>query len=276
MGYKMEELVPIVAKLSEKYTHHESSSITYEKAQELMEAVLYCIAEAEKSGGEAALMEQDVPAEKAYEIGLTYVEEKVKRALALYNELSQDFCFYDNRCLYETFAKGIPEFFKWYDVKFAPQNTILTLDYPVLKNLSGETGIDRIYEYIKCLRLEQTFLRKFPEAYVMETLDRCLVRFAGKYRVNHREMIENICELVWTSMVPHILLGRPLNDMEISVEEEKKIIEICRQEDAGAKLEMVMNQFLENYYEDGRELGEYFSGLADTILTRLKYLNIIE
>ena len=32
MDYEMEELVPIVGKLAEKYTAHESTSITYEKA----------------------------------------------------------------------------------------------------------------------------------------------------------------------------------------------------------------------------------------------------
>ena len=37
----MEELVPIVGKLAEKYTSHESTSITYEKAEQLMGAVLY-------------------------------------------------------------------------------------------------------------------------------------------------------------------------------------------------------------------------------------------
>ena len=46
MEYEIEELVPIVATLAEKYTSKESSSITYEKAQQLMEAVLYCICEA--------------------------------------------------------------------------------------------------------------------------------------------------------------------------------------------------------------------------------------
>lgn len=46
MEYEIEELVPIVATLAEKYTSKESSSITYEKAQQLMEAVLYCIREA--------------------------------------------------------------------------------------------------------------------------------------------------------------------------------------------------------------------------------------
>ena len=33
MDYEMEELVPIVGKLAEKYTSHESTSITCEKAE---------------------------------------------------------------------------------------------------------------------------------------------------------------------------------------------------------------------------------------------------
>ena len=39
-GYEMEELVPIVAKLAEQYTGHESTSVTYEKANQLMTACL--------------------------------------------------------------------------------------------------------------------------------------------------------------------------------------------------------------------------------------------
>ena len=48
MDYGMSELVPIVGKLAEKYTGHEHTSISYEKAEQLMEAVLYCICETEK------------------------------------------------------------------------------------------------------------------------------------------------------------------------------------------------------------------------------------
>ena len=47
MHYEMEELVPIVGRLAQKYTANESTSVTYEKAEQLMEAVLYCIHEAE-------------------------------------------------------------------------------------------------------------------------------------------------------------------------------------------------------------------------------------
>ena len=37
MDYEMEELVPIVGKLAEKYTAHESTSITYKKRNSLWE-----------------------------------------------------------------------------------------------------------------------------------------------------------------------------------------------------------------------------------------------
>lgn len=86
-----------------------------------------------------------------------------------------------SRYLYE----GASAFFQYYDVKYEPQNTMITLDYPVLKDLSGYTGIDRIYEYILCLKEEQAFLAGFPEDYVEGIL--------SQYDKRYETMIENIC-----------------------------------------------------------------------------------
>lgn len=44
-GYGLEEILPVVIYLTNKYTSGESSSVPYEKAEMLMEAVLYCIRE---------------------------------------------------------------------------------------------------------------------------------------------------------------------------------------------------------------------------------------
>ena len=136
MDYEMEELVPIVGKLAEKYTSHESTSITYEKAEQLMGAVLYCIHELWESSGNAPSLNKKLSAQRAYEMGAAYVREKTGKALDLYNRILPEFCHYENKCLYDIFVKGIPEFFKWYDIQFEPQNTILTLDYPLLKDIS--------------------------------------------------------------------------------------------------------------------------------------------
>ena len=115
MDYEMEELVPVVRKLAEKYTGHESTSVTYETAEQLMGAVLYCIAKLqEKYAGLPALSER-IPAQKAYDIGAEYVKEKTEEALKRYNEMLSEFCHYENQCLYDTFVKGMPAFFKKYN-----------------------------------------------------------------------------------------------------------------------------------------------------------------
>ena len=187
MNYEMEELLPVVAELANKYTGSESTSVTYEKAEQLMEAVLYCIDHMKKTSGYVPESREKLPARQAYEIGYNCVAEKVKNALCIYHEILPEFDSYGNQCLYDTFIKGIPEFFKWYDIKFNPRETILTLDYPVSVDLSGYEGVDRIYEYLCCIRREQAFLKKFSRNDVVDSLRR--------YHSHYEELIENVCEL---------------------------------------------------------------------------------
>lgn len=200
LNYQMEELVSIVSKLAHKLTGGESSSITYEKAQQLMEAVLYCIREWEgqqeeevsakcQGNGELQVVGQaHIPAEQAYELGLACVTKKVKLSLALYNKIMETFDSYGNHCLHDTMVKGMPEFFKRYDVKFAPQNTILTLDYPVTEDLRKYTGVDAIWEYLCCIRAEQRYLGQLPKSFVVESLK--------SYCEDYEDMIENLRQIV--------------------------------------------------------------------------------
>ena len=45
MNYEPKELLPIVAELAEKYVGCDSTSISYETAQMLMEGIIYCLEE---------------------------------------------------------------------------------------------------------------------------------------------------------------------------------------------------------------------------------------
>lgn len=209
---QMEELLPIVGKLAQKYTAGESTSVTYEKAQQLMGAVLYCIHEAEGDNQNAPAEKQDmqteemdetgvverkeqgVSIEEMYETGVAKVVEKTKRALALYNEMLPEFDAYENRCLHDTFVKELPEFFKWYDAKFEPQNTVVMLDYPVREDLSDLEGIDKIEAYINCLNREQKFLSMFPRKEVIAIL--------RNYSSEYRDMVENLGSIVQAAAPP--------------------------------------------------------------------------
>ena len=265
MDYEMEELVPIVGKLAEKYTSHESTSITYEKAEQLMGAVLYCIHELWESSGNAPSLNKKLSAQRAYEMGAAYVREKTGKALDLYNRILPEFCHYENKCLYDTFVKGIPEFFKWYDIQFEPQNTILTLDYPVLKDISGYAGIDKIFEYIKCIGLEQKFLKSFPAGYVTNIL--------FKIDRNWKESMDNICETVFTYVTGHILTGKSLVEFELEQTDYLYMQELFIQVALGdikKRLESALEIIIKNYYEDDRELLNYLSSAIGGIVVRLK------
>ena len=265
MGYEMEELVPIVGKLAEKYTAHESSAITYEKAEQLMEAVLYCIHEFEQHGEHSITSAEGISAQQAYETGVVYVEEKTKRALNLYNEMLPEFAYYGNRCLYDTFINGLPEFFKWYDIRFEPQNTILTLDYPVLKDISGYAGIDKIYEFLVCIRLEQRFLNAFPEDYVISVL--------SKYNRQYKSMLDNICEIVFTAVVGHVLAGKPLSELDFEEKDYLHIQKMLTQTgfcDINKQLDNASKAFVQKYCDDNIDLLEYLRGAVDGIVVRLR------
>ena len=244
MNFSVEELLPVVGKLAEKYTGWESTSITYEKAEQLMEAVLYCIREMDGQR-EGLVSQEKMSAEMAYELGYQCVVEKVKETLDLYHKILPDFSFYENRCLRDTFLKGIPEFFRWYDVKFEPQNTILTLDYPVLVDLSGCSGIDRIHKYLACIHVEQKFLQRFPEEEVIHILSR--------YNKHHRDMIENICDFVLLDIAKKMVA-------EAGLTGEQEIKDFLRS---------VVPRLVQEYYGGDEDLCDYLSHGMDNVITRI-------
>ncbi len=167
--YEMEELLPLVKKMVAKYTSNESSSVTYEKARQLMGAIIYSIEHFEV--GERNLITSNVlPVEEVYRRGFEAVVEKVIKTKEKYNDLMGFFDHYENRNYRDTVEKAIPGFFIHYDARFAPTENIITMDYPIF-NLDMELeGIDMIAQYIDAIYKEQLFLMKFPREYVISEL----------------------------------------------------------------------------------------------------------
>lgn len=192
------ELIPIVAELADKYTGKESTSVSEETAKMLMEAVCYCIREAESEN------EPFQTAQEAYEKGYALVCEKRKRAEKLYQMIISRFQAYENKAYYDTIIKGMPAFFLRYNPKFKPQDEILTLDYPLLSDDFTLTGVDRIYDYLLKIRLEQRFLGKLPVEMVRQCLE--------DYWTGYEELFINICQVVLRSILKRMLKKEQGND----------------------------------------------------------------
>lgn len=188
MNFEMEELLAIVFLLVRKYTSNESTSVSYEKARQLMRAVTFCIEEAEKTDSKELVVLGKQSAQEMYQRGYELVCEKTKMALELYHQIMERFSSYRNQALYDTVVQGFPKFFQYYDPKFQPQNRILTLDYPTLRSVEDLEGIDAIYQYLVYIQKEQEFLAEFPEQYVEEAL--------LDYHENYEELFINIPSVV--------------------------------------------------------------------------------
>ena len=267
MDYQMEELLPIVSELAQKYAGYESTSITYEKAQLLMEAVLFCLNEYNSSATDS-LVQRDISVKEQYSIGAKLLFEKVENIRKIFNEISFQFEDFGVKCLYDTVQKGIPQFLKWYDIKFCPQNTILTLDYPLLIDCSFLTGADAVYKYIRAIQTEQIFLRKFDKNYVMLVLE--------KYNSEYSDMIENICSIVLTNIIGHIAIKKPLNDIDFLYEEYLQLSKIF----AGKSISDIENvvkdlikKIVSQFYENDMDMLEYLCYETNNIAVRIYTAN---
>ena len=246
MEYTMEELLPLVSKLSEKYTSKESTSITYEAAQMLMAAVLYCLKEEEASP--EAESANDITTEMVsetqaknlalrYQRGYEKVVAKTRAAKELYHQIIGDFRSYGNIACQDVMVSGMPEFFRRYDARFKPQDHLLTLDYPTLIPVYHLCGIDAIYQYLRYIQLEQLFLAKLPESFVSNVLNH--------YSISHRELLVNVAGIVWRA----VLRDKVVNDAL----PEKSCQELEQE------LTWLSRQLVEEQYDDREDLLAYLS-----------------
>lgn len=210
MDYKMEELIPIVADLAKKYAGYDNTSVTYETAQNLMQGVIYCLNECENSEMNH-LSPKNLSVMEQYQTGKQLVLDKTGRVLKIYNEMTAYFDDYNVICLHDTVQNGIPAFLKWYDANYFPQNTILTLDYPILENIQSLCGIDAIYKFLCAVQTEQKFLKQFDRNYIISVLTEAVPDYTN--------MIENICRIVFLNTIGHLVIGKPFFDSGFSLEE---------------------------------------------------------
>lgn len=269
MSFETEELMPIVAELADKYTGKESTSITYEKARQLMEAVLYCIHEYEgdgEKGQELLSMDGKSVAKRAYSLGYEAVLKKVKETQILYNEIIPDFKYYENRCYFDTFAKGISSFFLYYDPRFQPQNHILTLDYPVLYPVYTLQGIDAISAFVKCVSLEQVFLGKLPDEYVLHVL--------RAYSPDQGELIINLAGIVLRNILGCLMAGKRVNTQGYTPWELERLINyVNRNNTVSLEQEMkgLVDELLQSGYDGLEELGDYLKTDLHDFCYELRY-----
>ncbi len=215
MEFTLEELLPLLQKRVRKYTSNDSTSVPYETAREILSSILYCIAAYDRhlqSTGHA-LSTEDVPAaEICFQQGLALEKEKLKSAKILLARLQKHRLPIPMGAYQDTLMKGIPEFFPFYDVDYKASLDGGTIDYPLLVPQAPDlSGIDLIYDYLKHLQAEETFLGCFSLRAV-----RTLLR---NYAADYQQLLLNICSLVFPVSLSCVLLNLPVHNLVLTQED---------------------------------------------------------
>ena len=265
-GYELEELLPVAAWLTDKYTSKESSSVTYETAAALMEAVCYCIQECFSQNTNGILSaEKGIHARQAYEKGYLNVLEKAGKAKELYEKLIVDFEDYGCLNYRETIIKGLPAFFMKYDARFRPQDHILTLDYPDLVPGEPLSGVDRIYSYLLHITMEKKLLEQFPRQAVCGLLESLQPDYKNLY-------MDNICYPVLLHALICMIGDCPIWELQAG-REEKKLLRIYLEGDsldkAAEKVRALLGMLVSQMEGMGQEEQDYFAGIGRELAVRM-------
>lgn len=224
----MESLYELLERLVYKYNGYDSSSIPQEKAQVLLESILYTIdtglmvmKQTETLSPETVQEEtgqvettpdtdivEDEAAETLYWQGQEALLKKKDRLeaewRALRGELSPLRTVYLSGTLH-----NLDLFFKKYDILFMAHEIPCSIDYWLLLSVPEELkGIHYVEEYMHRLQMENAFLKLFPEE---ETKQLYVNRFG-----NWQNMLFDLCEPVLANAVGHALIGESVNDLTVT------------------------------------------------------------
>ena len=159
------ELALILAEQADKYTNGESSSITSEKANELLTSVMYVIGLHLKLTYKVP--EQAVEHIKAntvksvFESGLATIERRMEFAKHLHKLIASRLFETPNIFYRSTAIDGINGFFKLYRPQFAAHEIHITADYPLCSGMPELDGIEFIEQYLLRLECENAFCTLF-------------------------------------------------------------------------------------------------------------------
>lgn len=175
-----------------RFNKKKSSSIQVEKAQSILESILYGISAYLRTLPDpaAAMREQDIGEMRKASIELLkqYMEEartmlEGVRATRTPTELIA----YNG-----TIDVALEGFFQLYDPEFAAQETTAILDYPLYRDDRSMTGVLYIRGYLTRLRHENEFCAKYSKNHIRSLL----VAHGLRHHLDYREMLVNIPELI--------------------------------------------------------------------------------
>ena len=200
-----------------KYNGIDSTSITIEKAQDILESMLYMIGVAAENG---AAKEEILNGSLSLLLdrGREILKGKQKSVKVEWKLLCRELPRIPNDYFLST-MENLGLFFDSYDIYFAAHHTSESIDYwPLCPIPETVKGISYIEEYIHRIQIENDYLNCFEREDVISLCE--------KYVPDYREALFNLCEPVLTNAIGLSLIGKEVQGLHISAAQREDIYQM--------------------------------------------------
>ncbi|MEA4964544.1 MAG: DUF6179 domain-containing protein [Oscillospiraceae bacterium] len=259
----MPNLWALLGEQTARYTMGDSTSVSMERAQELMASLWYTL---KKALGDGQMSGQMLLTGELYTLvqrGQAVILAEKEAARQLWKRACLTAPRFENDFYRDTLI-GIGQFFKEYDCYYFAHQIPCSIDYPLLSAVSESLeGVDYVTEYLKRLLMENNLLRRFDQSGVSAVLE----SISGDYRSNYL----NLCEQPLVNAIGRALNKKPVGTLGISAQDREEILAAL----SGAEKEHIRKAAAAALQTVGAELGcpvqviEYLSDVAAQLTPRL-------
>ncbi len=208
------QIMALLAESIVRYTGGESTSVRTETAQRIMMSVLYAVDAYLKSIGTPEDAVAFIPTgsvKKIYAGGLELLEKTFVDTKQIYREVLKNKLGIRNVAYHST-VDDLCQFFDRYDMRFNTQDTIASIDYPLLFDDQEVQGVYYIKQYLEKLAWETEFCRLFS----IQDINKLLFNYGRVYRIDCCESLVNVFEIVLNNAIFSVMAGCSSKILDIS------------------------------------------------------------
>lgn len=264
------QLMSLLKDLIIKYTHGESTSVKVETAQSILLSVFYSIDALMFSFNNPedaiGLLRSDNIA-KIYKKSFDIVSLCLEETKSLFHTTKNNKLDFPVKAYHSTIDEALPDFFNNYDIMFKAQDTMASMDYPLLFDDMSIKGIYYIKQYLEKLEIETHFCRMFAK----NDINHLLFNYGRAYGLDYREALINVFEIVLTNSIFSVLSDSNVYGLSISPVQhanlQKKFNSL-----APSQCSSLINEGIENLLRhvqaDQPQLRDYISNFKSVLMPR--------
>ena len=208
------EIIFILRDLIMRYTKGESSSVTNETAEKILNSIYYSIDAytlSFKNPEDSIAVLKVKSIKEIYEKGVETVTSCVNDGKVLYKEISENRLKLPLQA-YNLTIDSIADFFEKYGIVFDAHNTMADIDYPLVFDNMSIRGIFYIKQYLETLKVETEFCRYFN----VEEIEKTLKNYGRVCGIDYITSLINIFEVVINNSIFSVMVGNKAECLVIS------------------------------------------------------------